>query len=144
MKKKNEIHFECQRLTDNQRIGKAIYTRPTPRSQESTDEHGSGKQNLKWRVHPFITLKTLIAGGLFGLVAVAAAIDQQWFLSAFFILLVIFPLFRCLVESGQVAANFRIAIQNIEHELKKHLTEIHQKLEADTTEADFIKMGTEE
>lgn len=50
------------------------------------EEHGAGKQMLRFRTWPRVSVKVLVLAGVAMVLAVAAAFDAAWFVVAFFAL----------------------------------------------------------
>jgi O-antigen biosynthesis protein len=77
------------------------------------EEHGGAKQNLKWRILPVISLRSILAITLLGGVAIISAFDHAWLVSGLFILLALIPFVRWLIESGQAIADFQSPLMGI-------------------------------
>jgi O-antigen biosynthesis protein len=85
------------------------------------EEHGGGKQNLRWRILPLFSLRTMLAVGLLGVVTLISVIDKAWIATGLFGAMTLIPLLRWVFESGQATADFESAIKSIGNSLEEEI-----------------------
>ncbi len=91
------------------------------KSLMTVEEHGGGKQNVRWRIWPVFSLRSILAVALLGGLAFLAMLDHAWVTGGILTALALVPFFRWFIESGKAVADFRSAIRDIEDDLEREI-----------------------